>query len=126
MKCAIKPWQKWRKLKGFLTLSFFMVMTPPVFADLPKPPDNDMANSSKDWVDVGGSLIYKVIGYCCYALGALILVGVAATVLKSFHTAHEKQDLGHFFKTLIVGLIAAAIGIGLVYGGNQIIPSQQS
>jgi hypothetical protein len=44
--------------------------------------------------------------------------------LKAFHTAHEKQDLGHFFKMLIVGLIAAAIGIGLVYAGYQIIPAQ--
>jgi hypothetical protein len=103
---------------GLFVLSF------PVLADLPKPPDKDIANSSNDWADVGGTLVFKVIGYACYALGALILVGVASTILKAYYTAHEKQDLGHFFKMLIVGLIAAAIGIGLVYSGYQIIPSQ--
>jgi hypothetical protein len=114
----------WQRCKDVCFLMVVMLVTTPVFADLPKPPEKDLANSSNDWTDVGGALVFKVIGYVCYALGALILVGVAATVLKAFYTAQEKQDLGHFFKTLIVGLVAAAIGIGLVYGGYQIIPQQ--
>jgi hypothetical protein len=114
----------WHRLKNTGFMILMMLITSPVFADLPKPPDKDIANGTSDWADVGGALIFKVIGYTCYALGALILVGVAATVLKAFYTAQEKQDLGHFFKTLIVGLVAAAIGIGLVYSGYQIIPQQ--
>src|SRR5579872_2282643 len=114
----------WHKIKNFCFIMLILFISSPVWADLPKPPDKDIANSSSDWADVGGALVFKVIGYVCYALGALILVSVAGTVLKAFHTAHEKQDLGHFFKMLIVGLIAAAIGIGLVYAGYQIIPAQ--
>ena len=113
-----------KKIKDFCFLMLIMFISSPVWADLPKPPDKDIANGSNDWADVGGALVFKVIGYVCYGLGALILVGVAGTVLKAFYTAHEKQDLGHFFKMLIVGLVAAAIGIGLVYGGYQIIPQQ--
>ena len=116
--------QRLHKIKVWLYLLPVLLVSSRTFADLPTPPAKDIANSSNDWADVGGTLIFKVIGYVCYALGALILVGVAATVLKAFYTAQEKQDLGHFFKTLIVGLIAAAIGIGLVYGGYQIIPQQ--
>jgi hypothetical protein len=113
-----------QQFKNFILLLYVSLMTSPLLANLPKPPDKDIADGTNDWADVGGALIYKVISYSCVALGALILAGVAATVLKAFHTAHEKQDLGHFFKMLIVGLIAAAIGIGLVYGGYQIISQQ--
>jgi len=113
----------WYKIKDFCFMTLILLISSPVWADLPKPPSKDIANSTSDWAD--GALVFiKVIGYVCYALGALILVSVAGTVLKAFHTAHEKQDLGHFFKMLIVGLIAAAIGIGLVYAGYQIIPTQ--
>lgn len=114
----------WHKIKDFCFMMLILIISSPVWADLPKPPAKDIANSTSDWADVGGALVFKVIGYVCYALGALILVSVAGTVLKAFHTAHEKQDLGHFFKMLIVGLVAAAIGIGLVYAGYQIIPAQ--
>ena len=119
---TFKPYFHRLKIPVYFLWGAFLSFS--TFADLPTPPAKDIANSSNDWADVGGSLIFKVIGYVCYALGALILIGVAATVLKAFYTAQERQDLGNFFKTLIVGLIAAAIGIGLVYGGYQIIPSQ--
>jgi len=121
MKKMKKYWSQWGNI---FWMGFIYIVSFPVFADLPKPPDKDIANSSNDWADVGGSLLFKVIGYVCYALGALILIGVASTILKAYYTAHEKQDLGHFFKMLIVGLIAAALGIGLVYSGYQIIPPQ--
>jgi hypothetical protein len=101
---------------------FFSCISHPALADLPKPPDADIANGTKDWGDVGSALLYKVLTYSCIILGVVILIGVAATVMKAFHTAHEKQDLGHFFKILIVGLIAASIGAGLLYAAYQIIP----
>ncbi len=92
-----------------------------VHAALPTPPVSDMANGSKDWIDVGGGLINKVLSVGCIAMGGALLVGVAAGILKAYHVAQERQDLGHFFKMLVVGLIAAALGIGLVYGGYQIV-----
>ena len=91
------------------------------WAALPTPPASDMATGSNDWIDVGGGLINKVMSLGCIAMGTALLVGVAAGILKSYHTAQEKQDLGHFFKILIIGLLAAAIGIGLVYAGYQIV-----
>lgn len=90
-------------------------------AALPTPPVSDMASGSKDWIDVGGNLINKVLSIGCIAMGGALLVGVAAGILKSYQVAQDRQDLGHFFKMLVVGLIAAALGIGLVYGGYQIV-----
>lgn len=96
-----------------------------VWAGLPTPPDSDWAkDSSKDWIDVGNTLMNKSIKIVCVALGALILAGAAAGIIKAYHTAHEKQDLGHFFKMLIVGLIAAAVGLGLVYASYNIVSTQ--
>src|SRR5688572_189456 len=85
-----------------------MLINFPVYASLPKPPDNDMANSSNDWLDVGGTLMSKAIKIGCIGLGAIILIGAAGGIIKAYHVAHEKQDLGHFFKMLIIGLVAAA------------------
>jgi hypothetical protein len=89
---------------------------------LPTPPSNDIANSSNDWMDVGANLLYKGLRYICIALGAIILVGVAGHIYKALQTAHEKQDLGHFFKILGVGAISAAIGLGLLYAAINIVP----
>ncbi len=114
----------WKRCKELFLFIVFTVMTSPVWADLPQPPSKDIANSTSDWADVGSSIIFRVMGYSCYVLGALILIGVAGGVLKAYHTAHEKQDLGHFFKMLVVGLVCAAMGIGLVYGGYSILPAQ--
>ncbi len=105
--------------KAIVLISIFHASS--VWAALPTPPASDMASGSKDWVDVGGSLINKVLSIGCIAMGAALLVGVAAGILKSYHVAQERQDLGHFFKMLVVGLLAAAIGIGLVYAGYQIV-----
>lgn len=105
-----------------LFLHFFIILSSSnLWADLPTPPASDMANGSNDWIDVGGSLINKVLSISCIALGAALLAGVAAGILKSYHVAQEKQDLGHFFKMLVVGLLVAAIGIGLVYAGYQVV-----
>lgn len=109
--------------QGLLMISI-LLMNLPVFADLPKPPDSDIANGSNDWLDVGGTLMGKAIKISCIGLGAIILVGAAGGIIKAYHVAHDKQDLGHFFKMLIVGLVAAAVGLGLVYAGYTIVNSQ--
>lgn len=100
---------------------FVSITAPPVWADLPKPPDSEMASGSKGWIDVGQGMLYKILSISSVVLGAAILLGVAGSILKAYHVAHERQDLGHFFKMLVIGLLAAAIGIGLVYAGHQIV-----
>lgn len=102
-------------------LLFVLVTTSCVWADLPKPPDSDMASGSKSWLDVGKAQMNKAISISSLALGAIILVSVAAAIVKAYHVSNEKGELGHFFKMLIVGLLVAAIGIGLVYAGYQVV-----
>lgn len=109
-----------------VTILAFLSYVSPLWAALPTPPASDMASGSKDWIDVGGGLINKVLSVGCIAMGAALLVGVAAGILKSYHVAQERQDLGYFFKMLVVGLLAAAIGIGLVYAGYQIVAVKDS
>lgn len=94
----------------------------PAWADLPKPPDSDMASGNNDWIDVGGNLAYKSLRYSCLIVGAMILIGAAFGIVKAYHTSQEKQELSHFFKHGAIGVAAAAIGAGLIYAGFQIIP----
>ena len=56
-------------------------------------------------------------------IGAMILAGAAYGIAKAYHAAQEKQDLGHFFKHGAVAVAAAAIGVGLLYAGYDIIPT---
>jgi drug/metabolite transporter (DMT)-like permease len=70
-------------------------------------------------------MVYRILSITCVALGAIILIAVAGSILKAYQTSHEKQDLGHFFKMLVVGVVCAALGMGLVYAGYSIIPSQK-
>lgn len=114
----------WQYSQYILYSTIAMVMTSPVLAGLPTPPAEDQPTGSQDWIDVGGTMVNRTITIVCIAMGAIILVAAAAGIVKAYHTAHEKQDLGHFFKMLIVGLIASAIGIGLVYAGWNIVQTQ--
>ena len=100
-----------------------MLSTLSVYADLPKPPDSDLANSTNDWIDVGGSMAYKALHYACIILGTVVLVAAAFGIVKAYHVAREKQELGHFFTHSAVAVVAAAIGIGLLYSGYSIIPT---
>ncbi len=95
----------------------------PAWAELPTPPKDDIADSTNDWIDVGGNLAYKSLRYSCMIVGAMILIGAAFGIAKAYHTSQEKQELGHFFKHGGIAVAAAAMGIGLIYAGFQIIPS---
>lgn len=115
-----KAWQTIQM--GLISLSIWFI-TLPVLADLPTPPAEDMMDGSHDMIDVGGSMLFRVCKYTCLVIGVGILIGAAAGIVKAFHTSHERQDLGHFFKWMVVGLVASAIGIALVYVGYTIIPT---
>lgn len=108
------------KSKYYLLLT--TVLTLPALAALPEPPASDIADGTNDWIDVGGNMTYKTLSYALIALGAMIVAGSAFGIFKAYHTAQEKQDLGHFFKHLAVALAAAAVGAGLLWGGYSIIP----
>jgi hypothetical protein len=85
------------------------------WADLAKPPTSDIAGSNGNWLDTLKPLIYMAIKYGSVASGALILFGTALIIFNAYQTAQEKQDLGHFFKHLLVGLLVAAVTSPLVY-----------
>lgn len=116
----------WKRISGRLQHHLlWLVVTltsSTAWADLPKPPDSDMASGNSDWIDVGGNLAYKSLRYCCIILGAMVLAGAAYGIAKAYHAAQDKQDLGHFFKHGAVAAVAAAIGLGLLYAGYIIIP----
>lgn len=112
------------KLNHLIAMLFVLLSASPIWAAIPKPPDSDIASENKDWLDVGKELMTKALSIACIAIGAAILIGVASVVFKSYHIAHEKQDLGHFFKMLICGLIAAVVGIALVYAGSLVLDIQ--
>ncbi len=105
---------------GFLMCGIYLASLP-CLAVLPQPPDADVADGTNDWIDVGGSLAYKTLSYALIALGAMIVAGAAFGIFKAYHSAQERQDLGHFFKHSAVAVAAAAIGAGLLYAGYQII-----
>jgi hypothetical protein len=116
--------KKWLSALSYgLLTSFVSLAASPVLADLPVPPSNEMPSGSKGWIDVFGALVYKALSIGSVVIGAAILLGVAAIIFSSYHVAHQKQDLGHFFKMMVVGLLAAAIGTALIYVGAQAIPS---
>jgi hypothetical protein len=89
-------------------------------AGLPQPPDELTAGSGKSWFDVGSTVINRGIGLAAIALGAIITLGVAAGVYRSWRESIEKQDLGHFTKSSLAGLVMLVMGLSLVYAGTQI------
>lgn len=115
--------QLFMKGKNYFYGIFALLITLPVWADMPTPPSEDIANSSQDWVDVGGSLAYRGLKIFCLVVGVIIFVGAAGGILKSYQAVHERQEYGHFIKALFIGLIVAAIGIALVYAGWSILPT---
>lgn len=113
----------WKRINdGLLKLSIGL-MTMPVFADLPVPPDDEKIDSGHSVIDIGGGMAYKTLRYACVILGVIIFVAAASGIIKAYHTAQEKHDMGHFFKWGIVGAGGAAFGMALVYAGYAIIPA---
>jgi len=117
-------WQKFLKLiqRSYLFLGVYLANLP-ALADLPKPPDSDIANDTNDWIDVGGSMTYKVLHYGLIALGSLLLGAAAVGIFNAWRTSQREQDLNHFYKHGAVAVAAAAIGLALAYAGYQIVPS---
>ena len=75
------------------------VISLPAWADLPKPPDSDMATGNSDWIDVGGNLAYKSLRYSCMIIGAMILAGRRLWYCQSLSHRSGKTGFRTFFQT---------------------------
>jgi hypothetical protein len=114
------------RFQNFMLFIFIQLTSLPVLADLPKPPDGDIPSGSTDAIDVGGTLLIKGLKIACIVVGAVIFIGGAAGIITAYKTAHEKQDLGHFFKHGFICLVSSALGFGLVYFGYNILTNQST
>lgn len=115
--------QKWETGKKTILRIALCLWTFPLYAELPKPPSDSIPNGNNDWIDVGGSLVYKALHYTCIVVGVIILVGAAFGIIKAYHVAREKQELGYFFSHGAIGLVSAAVGLCMLYAAYTIIPS---
>ncbi len=70
----------------------------PAWADLPSPPNSDIASGNNDWIDVGGNLAYKSLRYSCMIVGAMILIGAAFGIQSLSHVS-GKTGTRPFFQT---------------------------
>lgn len=113
--------KQWGFKITFLMWSWWWTLT--AWADLPTPPSNEQIGNGNDTVQVGSTIIFNVLKVACYATGVFMMLGVAGMMVSAYKVAHEKQDLGHFFKMLMIGLVVITIGIVLLYTGYTIIPS---
>lgn len=93
------------------------------FGGLIKPPDASIASGSNDWVDTTDSLLVKFANYMVPLLAIVIILGVGASIFKSFRVAQEKQDVGHFFSTLGCGVLCIALSLGMLWAAHLILPS---
>lgn len=117
----LKPTYR-RLQQGILWICAWSV-TLPVWANLPTPPASDVADSTNDWIDVGGNLAYKSMRYTCLIVGVMLCVGAAFGIFRAFGISQEKQEMSHFFKQAGMAVAAAAMGAGLIWAGYSIMPA---
>lgn len=91
------------------------------WAALPTPPADDLPSSSKTWIDIGASLTYQLIGYACVIGGAVGCLAALSGIVKAYHTAQEKQDLGHFAKYAFASVLALVMCLALAYYADKVI-----
>lgn len=119
---VIKRW--WERGKIGVYIFIGSLLTSSAFGDLPTPPSSDIADSTHDWIDVGGLIGYKTLKIVCIIVGVVLLISAVGGIIRAYDEVHKPGgSLGHFFKVAIVGLIAAAIGAGLLYAAYAIIPT---
>jgi hypothetical protein len=109
------------KFTYWILIVYVSITSTNVWAELVRPPSADMADDSKDWLDIIKTLGMKALGIVCLAGSIGILIAVALNIAKAYHVAHEKGDLMHFFKILIMGIIVTVICSGLIYVGYGMI-----
>ena len=115
--------QKWYvKTRNFISIIFVSCLCSPVFAALPKPPDQlDM----KDGNYASGLISYglNIMGYGCYLLAGLAFLFIGYEMVAAYQEAKRMEKLSHFFVWALVGVFTLAICLGLLYAGNTLITS---
>ena len=99
--------------------SLFIVDT---FADLPTPPSDDLPSGNKSWIDIGGTLAFKVLNLALIIGAAAGCLAAIGGFIQAYHTSQEKQDLSHFAKYGFLSVFLLVVcGAIAYYGTTQVI-----
>ena len=110
------------RCESIICCSLLFMMTSPVYADLPKPPDSVLPSGDKTHIDVGADLMFTALGYCLTIGGVVIVLAGGMGMLSAWNESKRKDDLNHFFKHAAVCLGVVTGGLALAYYGTTIIP----
>lgn len=109
-----------KTIRHIFTGAMIYVASSPVFANLPKPPEQlniDNGNYANGLISYGLS----IMGYACYLLAGLAFLFVGYETIAAYQEAKQKEKLGHFFVWGLIGVFTLALCLGLLYAGNTII-----
>lgn len=116
-------YQQYVKQKMIFFLYFLCAVSSSAMADLPAPPPDNLPSGTKDWVDIMANEAFKILHYLCYIAVVAALIAGAIDLVKAWHVAHDKQQMGHFFKHLILVAFAEVIIVSLCYAAYQALPA---
>jgi amino acid transporter len=108
------------KIRNILTTSIGYLLCMPVWAGLPKPPDQ---LDIKDGNYANGLISYglTIMGYGCYLLAGLAFLFIGYEMVAAYQEAKKMEKLSHFFIWALVGVFTLAVCLGLLYAGNTLI-----
>ena len=114
------PIKKHQSLAGLFkktswSLLTFCVVTQQALADLPVPPADELPSGNNSWIDVGGSLIFKVLEIVLFVGAAGGCIAAIGGFIKAYHTAQDKQDLSHFAKYGFLSVFLMVICLAIAY-----------
>lgn len=101
--------------KASWSLLGFCFITQQALADLPTPPSDELPSGNNSWIDVGGSLIFKVMEIALIVGAAGGCIAAIGGFIKAYHTAQEKQDLSHFAKYGFLSVFLMVICLAIAY-----------
>ena len=92
----------------------------PVFAALPKPPEQ---LNIKDGNYAYGLISYLLVtlGYVCYLVAAGAFIFTGYEMIAAYQEAKRLEKISHFFTWAIIGAFTLVACLGLLYGGNTLI-----
>jgi hypothetical protein len=97
------------------SLLSFCIVAQQALADLPTPPSDEIPSGNTSWIDVGGSLIFKVMEIVLIVGAAGGCIAAIGGFIKAYHTAQEKQDLSHFAKYGFLSVFLMVICLAIAY-----------
>jgi amino acid transporter len=109
-----------KKIRYRLPYTVIYFLSMPVWADLPKPPDQ-FDTSDGDYASALISYGLTIMGYGCYLLAGIAFLFVGYEMVSAYQEAKKMEKLSHFFVWALVGVFTLAICLGLLYAGNTLI-----